>query len=122
MSMTVRYVFRVLVLAGLAGVPVSTAAEGAVPAELKQHAAALECNLHESVVAFWLPRSIDEEHGGYRINFDIHGDPNSKTTKGLVTQARMVWFWSHMARAGAEGPKFKRSDYLAELSVTPTTI
>ncbi|MGM0488978.1 MAG: AGE family epimerase/isomerase [Planctomycetota bacterium] len=110
MSITGRCVFCV---AMFVAVPISMSAEGAAPGELKQYAAALERNLHESVVAFWLPRSIDEEHGGYQINFDIHGDPNGKTTKGLVTQARMLWFWSHMARAGADGPKFKRPDYLA---------
>ena len=60
------------------------------PLELKRHASAIERNLHEAVVAFWLPRSIDREHGGYHINFDIHGKPNGKTSKGLVTQARMV--------------------------------
>jgi len=85
----------------------------AAPPEPARHAAAVQRNLHESVVAFWLPRSIDTTHGGYHVNFDIHGEPNGKTTKGLVTQARMVWFWARMARAGLDGPEFERADYLA---------
>lgn len=103
----------VLWLTLFVALPVSARADDAARDELKRYAAAVERNLHESVVAFWLPRSIDDAHGGYHINFDIHGDPNGKTSKGLVTQARMVWFWSHMARAGMEGPKFARADYLA---------
>jgi mannobiose 2-epimerase len=92
---------------------VGVGAVQAAEAELKHHVAAIEHNLHESVIAFWLPRSIDRQHGGYHINFDIDGRPNGKTTKGLVTQARMVWFWAHMARVGPDGPEFKRNDYLA---------
>jgi mannobiose 2-epimerase len=97
----------------LVAVSLSAPAASAGPPQLKRHAAAIQRNLHESVVAFWLPRSIDRQHGGYHLNFDIHGKPNGKTTKGLVTQARMVWFWSHIARAGRDGPKFQRADYLA---------
>jgi mannobiose 2-epimerase len=102
-----------LCLVVLVAVPLCARTVDAAPPELKRHAAAIESNLHESIVAFWLPRSIDRQHGGYEINFDIHGKPNGKTTKGLVTQARMVWFWAHMARAGLDGPEFKRADYLA---------
>ena len=91
--------------------PVAAQAPPVGDASLARHAAAIERNLHESIVGFWLPRSIDREHGGYIINFDIGGDPNGKTTKGLVTQARMVWFWSRMLRAGLDGPKYKRADY-----------
>jgi cellobiose epimerase len=100
-------------LALLVAVAVPRPANGAEPPYLKRYAAAIERNLHESVVAFWLPRSIDREHGGYHINFDIRGEPNGETSKGLVTQARMVWFWARMARARLDGPKFKRADYLA---------
>jgi mannobiose 2-epimerase len=97
----------------LVAATVSAAILKAAPAELKRHAANIERNLHESIVAFWLPRSIDRQHGGYHINFDIRGEHNGKTTKGLVTQARMVWVWARLARAGLDGPKFKRADYLA---------
>ena len=109
MLATRRYTLSLFVLLAVA---VSASHVKAAPPELKRHATAIERNLHESIVAFWLPRSIDQEHGGYHINFDIHGEPNGKTTKGLVTQARMVWFWARMARAKLDGPKFKQADYL----------
>ncbi len=83
------------------------------PESCKRYAADIERNLHETIVGFWLPRSIDRQYGGYRINFDRQGAPNGKTSKGLVTQARMVWFWSRMLRAGLDGPKFQRNDYRA---------
>lgn len=57
-------------------------------------------NLNEAIVDFWLPRSIDAEDGGYRISFDEAGNPTAKNTKGIVTQARMVWFFSRLAASG----------------------
>jgi mannobiose 2-epimerase len=96
----------------LVAAAVSASVPRAASAELERYATAIERNLHESIVAFWLPRSIDTEHGGYVINFDMRGEPNGKTTKGLVTQARMVWFWSRMTRAGYDGPRYERADYV----------
>ena len=35
----------------------------------KSYIPRLEKNLKENIIAFWLPRSLDREHGGYTINF-----------------------------------------------------
>lgn len=58
---------------------------------------AFKRNLNEAIVDFWLPRSIDTDNGGYRINFDQAGNPTAENNKGIVTQARMVWFFSRLA-------------------------
>jgi mannobiose 2-epimerase len=67
----------------------------------------LEKNLTENIAPFWLSKSIDRQHGGYVINFDIHGQPNGNSSKMIVSQARTVWLFSRMARAG-----YKRSEFL----------
>ncbi|HXZ79277.1 MAG TPA: AGE family epimerase/isomerase [Terriglobales bacterium] len=54
----------------------------------------LEHVLKENILGFWLPRCLDFEHGGYAINFDRYGHPNGRRSKGIVTQARMLWLFS----------------------------
>ncbi len=63
----------------------------------------LEKTLKENILGFWLPRTLDREHGGYIINFGPRGEPNGKTSKGVVTQARHLWLFSRSAREGYEG-------------------
>jgi mannobiose 2-epimerase len=75
-------------------------------------AARLRKILVENIVPFWMSRSLDREHGGYVINFNPAGEPNSKSEKGLVTQARMLWFWSRLARSGVEVPPYSREQLL----------
>jgi cellobiose epimerase len=61
----------------------------------------MEQALHSNITAFWYPNSIDKAHGGYTIHFGPKGEPlASPGTKAIVTQARMVWFFARMARAG----------------------
>ncbi len=60
----------------------------------------LDKTLQENILGFWLPRTLDRRHGGYRINFGPHGEPNGKTSKGIVTQSRHVWLFSCAAREG----------------------
>lgn len=64
----------------------------------------LERALHENVNPFWFPRSLDREQGGYMINHDPAGLPNGRSSKMIVTQARMVWYFSRMVRAGMTKP------------------
>jgi cellobiose epimerase len=40
------------------------------------------------------------KNGGYLINFDQAGKPSGQTNKMIVTQARMVWLFSRLAREG----------------------
>lgn len=59
----------------------------------------MEQALRDNLIAFWLPRCLDRTHGGYHMNFDPEGRAKPGT-KGIVTQARMVWLFSRLARAG----------------------
>jgi mannobiose 2-epimerase len=63
----------------------------------------LETNLMQNIVAFWLPKTIDRTNGGYTLNHDIEGRLKGPGTKMIVTQSRMVWLFSHLARTGHGG-------------------
>jgi mannobiose 2-epimerase len=65
----------------------------------------LQKNLNDNILAFWMPRCLDTKSGGYIINFDASGKPNGKTNKMIVTQSRMVWFFSRLARDGYQPEK-----------------
>jgi mannobiose 2-epimerase len=69
-------------------------------ARLKATLPALEKNLEEAVVRFWYPRVLDRTHGGYRVAFDAAGAPAADGSKMIVTQARMLWLFARLARAG----------------------
>jgi mannobiose 2-epimerase len=60
----------------------------------------LERMLLDNILKFWHPAAIDTQHGGYRLNHDERGVWKGDAPKALVTQARMVWFFARMARAG----------------------
>lgn len=65
--------------------------------------------LTENIAAFWYTKSLDRKNGGYLINFGPRGEPKGAGTKMIVTQARMVWLFSRLARAGGYG---KQREYL----------
>ena len=65
----------------------------------------LEKNLKENIAAFWLSKSLDLANGGYTINFGPKGEPKGPGTKMIVTQARTVWLFSRLVRAGYGGPE-----------------
>ncbi len=75
------------------------AAQAQAPAEASA-AVRLERMLMENILKFWHPSTIDTQHGGYRLNHDERGVWKGEAPKALVTQARMVWFFARMARAG----------------------
>ncbi len=62
----------------------------------------LEKILTQNIVPFWIKKSLDRKHGGYVINFGPRSEPRGEGTKMIVSQARMVWFFARMARAGRE--------------------
>jgi mannose/cellobiose epimerase-like protein (N-acyl-D-glucosamine 2-epimerase family) len=66
----------------------------------------LERNLKENIAPFWLSKALDQKNGGYIINFGPRGEPKGEGTKMIVTQARTVWLFSRMARAGYEPEKY----------------
>jgi mannobiose 2-epimerase len=63
----------------------------------------LEKILKENIAAFWLSKSLDGKNGGYTINFGPRGEPKGPGVKMVVSQARNVWLFSRLARAGYGG-------------------
>lgn len=62
----------------------------------------LERILRDNIIPFWY-RTIDREGGGYILNHDIAGRSLGGGTKMVVTQARMVWYFSMLYRSGWAG-------------------
>ncbi|MHC4680586.1 MAG: AGE family epimerase/isomerase [Planctomycetota bacterium] len=62
--------------------------------------------LKENIASFWYDKSIDRVNGGYTINFGPKGEPKGEGTKMIVTQARTVWLFSRLARAGYGGREY----------------
>lgn len=52
--------------------------------------------LRDSIIPFWLDRSIDSSYGGYLTSFDEDGAATADTVKNIVTQSRMVWGFSNL--------------------------
>lgn len=73
--------------------------------QYRDYIAKLSKNLKQNIVDFWDPPCIDRENGGYRIDFDAEGKPAGTNDKMIVTQARMVWLFSRLARKGYDPGK-----------------
>lgn len=56
--------------------------------------------LNENILAFWHPRVIDRQNGGYHIRIGPNGEDLGPGPKALVTQARTLWLFARAARAG----------------------
>lgn len=76
------------------------AAAAAQVADPAGAAGRLQRLLNDNILKFWHPQTLDREYGGYRLNHDMRGSWRGHAPKALVTQARMVWFFARMARAG----------------------
>ena len=59
--------------------------------------------LTQNIMPFWYPQTLDKEKGGYHLNHDLHGNPRKGGTKMIVTQARMVWYFSKLYNTGLCG-------------------
>jgi len=60
----------------------------------------LETILTDTILDFWFPRCVDEDHGGYVLGYDAAGQRNGQDHKMIVSQARMVWFSARLHREG----------------------
>lgn len=78
--------------------PLHAAADGAALAEA--YVPRLEKILTENIAPFWFDKSLDREHGGYIIHFGPQGQSKGPCTKMIVSQARTVWLFARLARAG----------------------
>jgi len=61
-------------------------------------------HFRDELLPFWLTHGVDTEQGGFLTYFDKDGKPTGETVKTLVCQARMIYTYSSVHRAGfAEG-------------------
>src|SRR6266568_2437439 len=68
-------------------------------ADFSASARALKAQLSGQVMPYWFDSAQDQEHGGYLLADDLKGRGVAKE-KQLVSQARMVWGFSHAHRKG----------------------
>ena len=73
---------------------------------LKAYIPKLEKNLKENIAAFWFSKSLDKQNGGYIISFGPQGELKEGGTKMIVSQARTLWLFSRLVRAGYGGKDF----------------
>jgi len=66
----------------------------------------LEKILNENIASFWYSKCLDRENGGYTINFGPKGELKGQGTKMIVTQARRLWLFSRLARAGYDSKEY----------------
>ncbi len=76
---------------------------------LQSFAPAVEKNLTDAILAFWYPRGVDREFGGYLVDFDAEGRFKGQAPKMIVTQARMLWLSSRLIRDGRGGPPMREA-------------
>jgi cellobiose epimerase len=94
------------VLASLWGISLVYAASGEMQRTSQEYTPRLEKILTSNIVPFWYDKSIDRINGGYTISFDAQGNLKQPVTKMIVTQARQVWLFARLARAGYEPQKY----------------
>ncbi len=58
----------------------------------------VEATLHRDVLDVWFPRTVDNEHGGFRSNFSREWKPYGKESKFSVFQGRMTWISSQIVQ------------------------
>ena len=87
------------------GISLAQAAPGETQQVSQKYTPMLQKILTENIVPFWYDKSLDRANGGYTISFDLEGKPREPGTKMIVTQARQVWLFSRLARAGYEPKK-----------------
>lgn len=69
----------------------------------------LEKMLQENIVPFWLAKSVDHEHGGYTVSFDHEGQLRPGGAKMIVSQARTLWLFARLIRAGYGSDEMARA-------------
>lgn len=91
-----------LVKAGLGKLPYQppeSPALAAGPKDILGTKPMLERLLTENIAPFWLSHTIDRAFGGFALNHTVSGRPRRPANKTLVTQARMLWFFSRLHRS-----------------------
>ncbi len=65
--------------------------------------------LTENIIPFWYPGVLDLLHGGYCLNHDPAGRYRGPAAKGLVSQARTLWFFARLVRDGYRSGDFRQA-------------
>jgi mannobiose 2-epimerase len=56
----------------------------------------MDSTLNRDILEVWFPRTVDNEHGGFRSNFSREWKPFGKESKFSVFQGRMTWISSQI--------------------------
>ena len=67
---------------------------------LARHAIAFRAQLAQRVLPWWYDNTIDRKNGGFLLSADATHAVPPGSTKQLVTQARMIWGFSHAVLEG----------------------
>ncbi len=100
---------RIRFIAGAVLILITAAvAQAQDPVSLSEYLPRLEKNLKQNIIPFWMGKSLDTKYGGYFLYFDYDGSPmrTGEATKMIVTQARQVWLFSRLVRAGYGGKEY----------------
>jgi mannobiose 2-epimerase len=54
--------------------------------------------LNHNILEVWFPRTVDNDHGGFRSNFSREWKPYGKESKFSVFQGRMTWITSQIVQ------------------------
>jgi mannobiose 2-epimerase len=68
---------------------------GAAGKDLAQYAQEFRGQLIQHIMPYWYDTAVDRAYGGYRLSDDAAKQAPPATEKQIVTQARMVWGFSH---------------------------
>jgi mannobiose 2-epimerase len=68
--------------------------------ELSEYAQDFKTQLSQRILPYWYDTAIDRQNGGYILSDDAAKKAPAATEKQLVTQARMVWGFSHVHLKG----------------------
>ena len=98
-----------LALAWGAGLQAAEPAANAKLPDLAQAAREYRRQLADRVMPYWYDTAVDWQRGGYVLADDAARPARPATEKQIVTQARMVWGFSHAYR---KGYRDLRRDYL----------
>jgi mannobiose 2-epimerase len=80
-----RCLFSILLLA--------LSLSSALAKELDEYSAQFQQQLSQKIMPYWLKTGVDQEYGGYLLADP--SDVNRARQKQIVTQARMLWGFSH---------------------------
>ena len=70
--------------------------------DTKAYLAHFQKELTENLLSFWIPRCLDQKHGGYLNCFCNDGSRLVSTDKYTWSQGRFLWMFSKLATASTE--------------------